>query len=165
MLLNLGSGQRKFDKPWINIDVSDREKPDLVCDIRHLPYEDGSADMIVLHHVLEHFHCGEEQNQVLNECHRLLKSGSSLLVFVPDTRKLAQRWLTCQIDDYTFFVNTYGAYQGLEGDSHYWGFTQFSLLAKMSEYFKETKFFDWRKIKNASIARDWWILAIEGIKL
>ena len=66
--LNLGSGQRRFESvegamTWVNVDATDRppdQRPDLVQDIRaRLPFPDECADYVVLHHVLEHFGCGE----------------------------------------------------------------------------------------------------------
>jgi len=121
--LNLGSGQRPFGEPWINVDCQERWKPDVLNDISHLPmFGDKSADMIVLHQVLEHFGCGEA-NRVLEECYRILAPKGSLIITLPDLRRLAQRWLTNQIDDYTFFVNCMGAYMGDEADRHKWHYT------------------------------------------
>ncbi len=188
--LNLCSGQRPFGnscsicgaKPelhpaafccdhtysplWINVDSQERWNPDVVADCSHMPmFEDASADMIVIHHGLEHFGCGEA-DAMLKECYRMLSKGGSLLVFVPDMRALAQRWLARQIDTQLYMTNVYGAYMGDEADRHKWGFTALPLAETLEKAgFDKFKAFDWRKIPGADIAGpDWWILAAEAIK-
>ncbi len=166
MMLNLGSGQRPFPKPWINVDAQGRWNPDVVGDAAHLPqFVDGSADIIVAHHVLEHYGCGEADG-LLKEAHRLLKTGGSLLIFVPDLKALAKRWLLGQIDDYTMFVNTCGAYMGDEADRHKWHYTAESLTEALQRAGKWSWImrFDWRSIEGADLAKDWWVLAMEAVK-
>lgn len=170
--LNVGSGQRRFDssKGWINVDHTSRppdQIPDMVCDATKLVscFGENTQDMVVLHHVLEHFGCGEA-DEVLKQCYKVLKPGGSLLIFVPDLRKLAGRWLSREIDDFTFLVNVYGAYQGLEGDRHRWGYDK-DYLYKYLKSIPGTgsiRMFDWREIPGADIARDWWVLGMELVK-
>ncbi len=56
MRLNLASGQRPFQKPWVNVDIKDQGYAiDIVTDIKDLHMiESESVDVIVLHHVVEH---------------------------------------------------------------------------------------------------------------
>lgn len=168
--INCGSGQRPFDQAhgWANVDIQERWKPDYVADWRSMPFEDGSAEMIVAHHVLEHCGCGEADD-ALKECHRILRPGGSLLVFVPDLRKLAQRWLTRQLDTQLYLTQLYGAYMGDESDRHRWGFDRIRLEITLLEavepgVWKDVGDFDWREIPGADLARDWWVLAIEAVK-
>jgi hypothetical protein len=117
----------------------------------------------VLHHVLEHFGCGEADGLV-RQCWDVLKPGGSLLVFVPNVKKLAGRYLNGEIDEYTFNVNMYGAYMGEEGDRHKWGYSSDGLYSYLSRAITgEGSIFDfnWREILGASLARDWWIAALE----
>jgi len=166
MKINLGSGQRRFDS-WVNVDIISRQGqvPDVIADGSGLPMKDGSTDCVVLQHVLEHFNLGKADG-MLRECHRVLKRGGSLIVTVPDLRRLAQRWLIGQIEDYIFFVNTYGAYQGEEGDIHRWGFNQSSLLQSLEGVadWSKVKHFNRRVIPGADIASDWWIAGAECVK-
>lgn len=171
LALNIGSGQRRFESRlgwnWVNVDCVSREHqvPDIIADARHLPYDDGTVDLCVFHHILEHFGCGEADG-IIKECHRVLTERGSLLVFVPDLKQLAGRWLRGEIDDFIFMVNVYGAYQGEEGDRHRWGYTQDNLVT----YLKKQADWNWvgpfeyRNIPGANIALDWWIAMAECVK-
>jgi len=166
--LNIGSGQRKFDNKhgWRNVDVNPKWHPDLVADGSHLPMiEDGSADVIVLHHVLEHFGCGEAA-PLIRECHRILCPGGSLLVFVPDMRQLFQAWMQGRLNTQLMMTNVYGAYMDSEADRHKWGYDRTSLKEFLgnSVAWSEIKAFDWRILPGGDIARDYWILGVEAIK-
>src|SRR5262245_33791654 len=89
-------------------------------------FEDGTVDMIVIHHGAEHLPL-EGSGAMFRECFRVLKERGSLLVFVPNMKELAREWLRGNITDYIFLVNTYGAFRGNEADFHRFGFTEASL--------------------------------------
>lgn len=164
MFLNLGSGQRPFSKPFVNVDVQARWEPDLVADCASLPYADESCEMIVLHHVLEHFGCGESAG-MQREAFRLLQPYGSLLVFVPNLKVLAQKWLMGKLDTQVYVTNLYGAYMGDEHDRHRWGFTPESLVAELRQNnWQDVRPFNWRPIAGADIAKDDWIIGVEAVK-
>ena len=168
--LNCGSGQRPFTSTaeikWINIDSQERWNPDIVCDGTHLPYKDESVDYFVLHHVLEHFGCGEGK-ALIDEAYRVLKPGGSLLVFVPDLFKLAKLWIRGELTTQVYVTNLYGAYMGDEADRHKWGFDSLSLenFLKSVDGWEQVFPFRWETIPGADIARDdRWILGMEAMK-
>ena len=164
LFINCGSGQRPFEKPWTNVDIQEKWKPDVVADWRDMPmFEDESAEIIVAHHTIEHVGCGEAKPFFLEAC-RILQPGGSLIITVPDLRTLAQRWMTGQIDDYLYFVNLMGAYNGDEADIHRWHYSFESLSTELAECRLNAKRFDWRDIPGSSIARDWWVLGVEAVK-
>lgn len=169
--LNIGSGQRRFDNAhgWINVDCVSRpgQVPDLLLDVgrEQLPYEDNSMSVVVLHHVYEHFGCGEG-HALLRECHRVLRPDGSLIVTVPDMRALAQRWIAKDLEDFLYFVNVYGAYQGEDGDRHKWGYYFESLYKDLRSAVKWASMtqFNFRPIAGADIVSAWWILGMEAFK-
>ena len=163
--LNVGSGQRPFlstpEVQWVNVDCQERWNPDMVASGDNLPCMNESADYVVLHHVLEHFGCGDGWG-LINEACRVLKPGGSLLVFVPDLRALAQRWLAGGLTTQIYVTNLYGAYMGDEADRHKWGFDRDSLqLFLGSIQWSWMGGFDWRHIPGADLAKDFWIIGME----
>lgn len=165
MRLNLGSGQRPFGEGWTNVDCQSKWSPDIVADIRNMPmFEDGSAELIVVHHGLEHLKITDAAI-ALKEWHRILKPEGSLLIFVPDLKALARKWLVGNLTDYLFFVNCMGADCGDPSDLHRWHYTRESLTMELAKAgFSHSKPFDWREIPGADIARDFWVLGWEAIK-
>lgn len=165
--INVGSGQRPF-KGWINVDTQARWNPDVQCDFgspgaAHL-FKDNSAEYIVLHHVAEHYNCGEI-DPVLRECHRILQPCGSVIITVPNMLELAGMWMEGRLTDQLYFTNVYGAYMGDIADIHKWGYTSSSLGRQMSKAgFSNPEHFDWRPIEGAEIARDRWILGMEAWK-
>lgn len=174
MNLNLGSGQRPFGAGWENIDAQLRWKEPteaaggvFVCATAEYYLQgcpDDSIDTICLHHVIEHYGCNEAA-ELVTASHRSLKPGGSLLVFVPDMRVLAQKWLVGQLDTETYMITVWGAFMGAEEDRHKFGFDAES-LRKFLQCAPWSKIvpFDWRKIEGADIARADWILGMEAVK-
>ena len=78
--LNIGCGP---DQPegWVNLDSNPDEEPDIVADVRHLPFDDDSVDEIYASHILEHIDCREP---VLEEWCRVLRPGGLITIAVPD---------------------------------------------------------------------------------
>lgn len=174
--LNIGSGQRPFksteEVKWINVDSQAKWEPDYVCDGAHLDGTDGftftdnSVDYVVLHHVLEHFGCGEAEG-LIKEAWRVLKPRGSLFVFVPDMRGLATRWIRNEIDTQIYLTNVYGAYMGNEDDRHKWGF-EFQSLEKFiygcASWYRSYAGKCPNLPASADAAHDWWILEMEFVK-
>lgn len=163
--INAGSGQRPFQKPWINVDAQARWEPDLVADCAKLPYGDGECEMVVLSHVLEHFGCGEGLGMI-KEAYRLLQPYGSLIVAVPDMRALAQHWLMGKLDTETYFINVYGAYMGNEHDRHKFGFVAETLEKELYQggTWQTVQKFNWRQIPGMDLAKDWWVLCLEAVR-
>lgn len=77
--LNLGSGTHPLDG-WVNIDNDESCVPNVVHDLHNpLPYEDGSVDEILISHTLMYF-TRDEQQLILNECYRVLKTDGVIRV-------------------------------------------------------------------------------------
>jgi SAM-dependent methyltransferase len=95
MMLNVGCGGHRAPDPWVNIDRGlgspvreDGNRsfpchPDVIADVRSLPFEDGSASAIYAGHVLEHIEY-DEVHLALEEFRRVLEPGGKLAIVGPD---------------------------------------------------------------------------------
>ena len=81
--LNLGCGPVHFDQNegWVNIDFDSAYAPDVVADVRQLPFEDNSIEEVYASHLLEHFSYDEP---VLEEWFRVLAKNGNITIVVPD---------------------------------------------------------------------------------
>mgnify|MGYP003335727606 CR=1 FL=1 len=170
--LNAGSGQRKFDTipgiRWFNMDKNDKWTPDIVGNWNDLSmFPDLSLDYVVAHHTLEHVGCGEGL-QFIKEAFRVLKTGGSLIVCVPNITALNDALKVREISVQIYMTNVFGAYMDSEDDRHKWGYTPESLYNEIKVAsgapWVTVKAFNWRTIPGADIAKDWWVLAIEAVK-
>ena len=169
---NVGSGQRRFHSipgviEWTNVDCVSRpgEEPDVVAPASSLPFSDYTFDYVVSHHCYEHCGLGDASPHV-QEAHRVLVSEGSLLVFVPDLRALAVRWLTGAISDYIYTVNIYGAYRDAESDRHRWGWSQDGLLEYLRGLgpWSSVQKYGWEPIPGMDAASDWWVASARCVK-
>lgn len=65
---------------YASMDVVDTPIVDIVCNAEEMPLEDCSYDLVLCTQVLEH--CTNPQ-RIVDECHRVLKPGGTLIVTVP----------------------------------------------------------------------------------
>lgn len=83
MRLYLGCGNKKR-KGWVNIDVDDKVKPDIVADAKDLNmFEDDAVDEIECCHLFEHFTYLDAVD-ALKEWHRVLRIGGKLSLELPN---------------------------------------------------------------------------------
>lgn len=82
--IELGAGGRKLDG-WVSYDML--PSSDIQGDINKwgIPFPDESVDEIYSSHVLEHFLFPTEMMPVLTECLRVLKTGGTMKIAVPDS--------------------------------------------------------------------------------
>ncbi len=184
--LNLGCGTRIFksttDILWHNMDAVAGPHVDVVDDWRNLSaHWQSDIDLIVAFHTFEHQGCGE---QPIRQCYDVLRTGGSLIVCVPDLRKLAKWWLAStepDVLDYhvlnaapkellstqVFMTNVFGPYDGTEESRHRWGFDEQTLRQQMIDTapWRTVSQFNYRPLPGAEIPRDdRWMLCLEGLK-
>lgn len=97
-LVNLGCGDTKLPEPWVNVDTfhsmfapgtPERNQIDMIGNyvdaqlLEPLPFDDYSVSGLLASHLLEHFNA-QDGLKLLKEVHRILGSGSSVIVSVPD---------------------------------------------------------------------------------
>jgi len=166
LYLNLGSGQRPFKPPFINVDAQAKWNPDILLDLREpWPWSDNSAEVIVFHHCWEH-----ESDEIVahfqSEAYRVLvPDGGKLIIAVPHMRVLAQAWLLGKMDTQLYMTNVYGAYMGDDHDRHRRGYDQAYLMQELkAQPWRLVEPYDGFKYTGADIAIDWWILIVEATK-
>ncbi len=146
--LDLGAGHKKEDG-WVRVDFDvDRKKvtfkggvqeqgsplrPDVVADLRELPFPDDYADIARAIHVIEHFQVWDAP-AVLAEWVRVLKPGSPLIVECPCIEKVVKLFDVPGIPPWM-------TYWGLYGDPrlndplmmHHWCYSVKQLSGLMAE--------------------------------
>jgi len=85
--LHLGCGSTYLEG-YINIDIRESKamlpkKPDLLCDVRALPYKPNLIEEIKVHHVIEHLG-RHEAIKALGHWHKMIKPGGKLDIECPD---------------------------------------------------------------------------------
>ena len=86
MKYNLGCGAQK-PEGYVNVDNSPDCNPDLLVDLEQTPwpFEDNSADEIVLSHVLEHLGQNTDNfRMIIQELYRMSKPDAKIVIAVPD---------------------------------------------------------------------------------
>ena len=88
--LNLGSGRNPLPT-YVNVDVLEERKPDIVSDITKLDFAaDNEYDLVRASHVLEHFPL-ERIPDLVTEWRRVLRVGGYMVVCAPNYRALSWR--------------------------------------------------------------------------
>ena len=124
--LNLGCSIYKLHD-FVNIDITpviseptageDGVIPDVVADVRKLPYPDEYADFIYAGHLLEHFRW-KETKELLTEWRRVLKTGGKLCITVPDCYWGAKNFAEGKIDFTSFYAMIWGQENTTEAQEH-----------------------------------------------
>ncbi|NER53002.1 MAG: methyltransferase domain-containing protein [Symploca sp. SIO1A3] len=90
--LELGAGKERKLPGWTTADVS--EGCDLILNLQEsLPFPDESITEIYSSHVLEHFSYPHPMNELLAECHRILKQGGIFSICVPNAKIYVEAYL------------------------------------------------------------------------
>jgi len=71
--LNLACG-KDYKKGFINLDIDEECKPDIVASVLKLPFENNSIEYINCDHLVEHF-LPEDAELFFSEVYRVLKKG------------------------------------------------------------------------------------------
>jgi SAM-dependent methyltransferase len=92
MLINIGCGATHHPD-WINLDVSSLDPAVLPVNINNgLPFPSGSAAVCYSSHLLEHLD-RDQARYFLDECKRVLTSGGTIRLAVPDLERIAREYL------------------------------------------------------------------------
>ena len=141
LLLNVGSGDIKWPG-WVSVDshvggwIDKESKPDVLCDIKSLPYADNTVDAIAAVHVFEHFYYWEIKG-VLAEWKRVLKPGGKLILELPCMDKVF-KYISMMLERKLPLSPTFSVYP-IWGDPKYkdtamlhkWGYFYASLKVEL----------------------------------
>lgn len=108
--INIGGGSNFNEFSWLNYDVNSILSPFKFDENTSFPNKDNSINIVYTSHTLEHF-SDKVVHKVLNEINRVLISGGSLLIIIPDYDFIIKKW---REKDLNFFYNT----QELGFDKH-----------------------------------------------
>lgn len=133
--LHLGCGMVHLDG-YVNMDVIETPAVDLLGDIRQLPYEDNSVEIIESYHVLEHMpvclHASIDSNygpkygaliSVLEEWRRVLKENGRIIIEMPDLDKVVEEYCAAdELQKEKLLLSIYGSWRNEnDADHHRWG--------------------------------------------
>lgn len=130
--LNIGCGGRKLSG-YIGIDaVAERAAADIVATADKIPLPDGCAEEIIAIHLWEHFYRFQCE-EIIAEWSRLLKSGGTLILELPNIIKCCENVLSGKFNagKHPDQLGMWGLYgDPREGDqfmAHRWGWSPQSL--------------------------------------
>lgn len=136
----------RFGQGWevVNLDVQDRRlatpgggsaRPDVVADVREMPFADESFDRVQLWDVLEHLDAAGGR-RALREIRRVLRPEGILDVQVPNLVVVAQRFSVGELTFEDLLQLVYGQHLGAdhgEPDYHRFGYSAASLHEALSD--------------------------------
>jgi len=77
--LDLGAG--KIPKAKLSVDIDSRFSPNIVADLRFLPFKDGAVRSVVCSHTIEHV---VNSDMAMNEIVRILTEEGTAIFFIAD---------------------------------------------------------------------------------
>ncbi len=131
--LDVGPGrnvQPHTVQPVIRLDHRLIVKPNVVGDVRALPFRDNCFEVVYASHVLEHFHY-RETDAILREWLRVLRPGGAFEIFVPNLEWCLLQ-LVNSIEDYENIQHSLFGRQEYPSDVHRTGFSP-AILARRLE--------------------------------
>lgn len=91
MKLNIGCGGRRLDG-YTGVDAVERPAADIIAPAHQIPLEDGCAEEVLAVHLVEHL-LPWDLPTALSEWHRLLATGGTLVLEMPDLIKCCRNIL------------------------------------------------------------------------
>ncbi len=123
-VIDIGCGPTHTDfdgNKSLRVDIREEVKPDYRCDVRELPFGNGTFDVVFSSHVLEHFPRGEWED-VLKEWVRLVAPTGQLRLVLPNIAWAAHMIAVEKVINNDVLNVLYGA-QSNPYDYHYNGLT------------------------------------------
>ena len=125
--LNIGCGDKQ-ESGFLNIDIRLDVKPDVVADVRKLPFRNGSVAVILASHVIEHF-SHRQTDWILRDWIDLLQPGGVLQIACPDIEVIFRNYGLVYFDEW---IQQIFGDQDYPFNYHYTGFTKEVLAEKLT---------------------------------
>lgn len=90
MKLNLGCGTRILPD-YANLDAQELTGVDIVCDVKKVPFENGSIQKIFCSHLIEHF-WWEDVGKILKDWFNLLEEGGEMELWTVDFERVIRNY-------------------------------------------------------------------------
>lgn len=116
MTLNLGCGTAKI-KGAVGVDCEFSCRPDLVADVKRLPFSDSSIEKIYLFHTIEHIF-KIHHPEYLFEVWRVLSDRGIFYISYPEFTKCAQNYISNKNGMREFWEKTIYGRQLYPSDTH-----------------------------------------------
>ena len=124
LMLHLGSQGVVLDG-FDNLDAQPQSSKEIQCDVRQLPYPNESADIVLAIDLLQ-VYSHRETDSVLKEWARVIKKGGTLILSVPDLKKILNDYYNNNLPISEANQYIFGK-QANDYDYHYNGFDDVSL--------------------------------------
>lgn len=125
--LHLGCGPKRLPG-YVNVDLWMTDATDYVCDIRRLPWADGSVRAVESHHVIEHISHRDVEGTI-REWRRVLVPGGTLALETPHFDRTVQEYLAGNEER---LVSIFGR-QRRAGDAHLFGYNPARLMRLLEQ--------------------------------
>jgi len=139
--LHLGCGD-KILEGFVNYDLYN-PIADIKCDIRNIPFDDQSVDLIYACHVLEHIK-RYEVVETITEWFRVLKPSGKLYIAVPDFEAVVEHYM--ENKDIKQVQGLLNGGQTYKGNEHYVSFDfEYMRNLLLDAGFDSVERYDWRE--------------------
>jgi len=148
--INMGCGWRNFGKDWVHIDGGDYNHLDYK-DITDLSqFNNNTVDLIYASHILEYFD-RQQISSLLAEWRRVLKSGGTLRIAVPDFSKVSILYNSGEYGLDNFLGPLYGRMKMEDKTIYHKTVYDFESIKKLLENnnFKDVVRYEWRNTSHA----------------
>ncbi len=129
--VNLGCGEKPLPG-HLNVDARPLPDVDIVADARRLPFEPGSVDEVVSHHLIEHFRSHHLRTVVLPYWRQILRPGGLVKITCPNGAAMVELSAQGEMAFSDLAQVTFGM-QDYEGDDHFAMYSPETLTALLEE--------------------------------
>lgn len=116
--LHLGCGGIRLNDDFINVDIRQTGKTDVIAKAEELPFKNNVVDRIECYHLIEHVMHPIVPNMLL-EWFRVMCDGAVLVIECPDFDRGVKEYLEGNEER---IYNIYGLQRFPEGDNHFFGY-------------------------------------------